>query len=429
MDENTIQITVDDDLCTGCGTCFSMCPRAAIDIKIDSKRGTYRPAIDLQKCINCGICIKVCPGKGVDFIQLNQLCFGEIPKSVLIGSYHNCYTGFVNNSNIRQEASSGGVITQILIYALEQGIIDGALVTKMSEENPLIPKPFIARTRKEVIDASKSKYCPVPANIAIKEILNSKKGERFAVVGLPCHIHGIRKAEQVNNQLKDKIVLHLGLFCSNSPNFLATTYILKKHGIEPSSVKNIEYRGRGWPGGMRVDYDDKNQFIPFFKYWNSGFGQYFSSCRCKSCIDQACELADLSFADAWLPEIMSKDTLGTSIIVSRNEFCESLLKMMVHKKIITLTKIDESIVIKSQGQGLISRKTPKNRGGFLKYGKKTPKFNAKFAAPSRSIVPQGISHPFFLFLSQHPSLWKVLDFYIYLRAEAPYFRRIFRRNN
>lgn len=53
------------------------------------------------------------------------------------------------------------MVSALLIFALEQGIIDGALVTKMSENNPLEPQPFIARTREEIISAAKSKYCPV----------------------------------------------------------------------------------------------------------------------------------------------------------------------------------------------------------------------------------------------------------------------------
>jgi coenzyme F420 hydrogenase subunit beta len=47
-------------------------------------------------------------------------------------------------------------------FALEEGIIDGALVTRMKKDRPLEPEPFIARTREEIIEASKSKYCGVP---------------------------------------------------------------------------------------------------------------------------------------------------------------------------------------------------------------------------------------------------------------------------
>src|SRR5690606_36009483 len=115
------------------------------------------------------------------------------------------------DDNIRYNSSSGGLVTQILCFALEKGIINGALVTKMNKESPLQPQPFIARTKEEIIEASTSKYCPVPANMALKEILSSDV-EKVAVVGLPCHIMGIRKAEMKNNLLKNKIVLHMGIF-------------------------------------------------------------------------------------------------------------------------------------------------------------------------------------------------------------------------
>ena len=48
----------------------------------------------------------------------------------------------------------------------------------------------------EPVSATKSKYCPVPANVRIKKIL--RRNGKFAVVGLPCHIHGVRKAEMLN---------------------------------------------------------------------------------------------------------------------------------------------------------------------------------------------------------------------------------------
>jgi len=53
-----------------------------------------------------------------------------------------------------------GVVTQLLIFLLEKGIIDGALVVRMREDQPLEPEPFIARTKEEIISTSKFKYCP-----------------------------------------------------------------------------------------------------------------------------------------------------------------------------------------------------------------------------------------------------------------------------
>ena len=183
----------------------------------------------------------------------------------MIGNYLGIYLAHSTDYSIRFNSSSGGLITQILVFALEEGMIDGALVTGMKKENPLEPEPFIARTKEEIIEASKSKYCPVPANIALKEIMCSKNGDKFAVVGLPCHIQGIRKLEKVNRNFKDKIALHIGIVCNHAPTFFATEYIMRKNRIKYEELRNINYRGNGWPGGMQITKRNGDTiFIPQF---------------------------------------------------------------------------------------------------------------------------------------------------------------------
>jgi coenzyme F420 hydrogenase subunit beta len=82
----------------------------------------------------------------------------------------------------------------------------------LKKDKPLEPEPFIARTKEEIYEARGSKYCPVPCKPCNEEILKAPEGQMFAVVGLPCHIHGIRKAEQINKKLKERIVLLFGDF-------------------------------------------------------------------------------------------------------------------------------------------------------------------------------------------------------------------------
>ena len=254
MVSDTVERVVERGLCTGCGTCVSMCPSQAIDMILDSKLQIYVPKIERAKCTGCGLCIKVCPGHAVDFKQLNKVFLEKDLQdntlNVMLGYYLNCYTGYSMNSDIRFDSSSGGIVTELLIFALEEGLIDGALVTRMNKERPLEPEPFIARTRSEIIEASKSKYCPVPANIALREIL--KRDGRYAVVGVPCQLHGTRKAELVNKKLRDRIVLHLGIFCGANDSFHQNEYLLYQWRIKPDDVAKIDYRGGGWPGVLTI---------------------------------------------------------------------------------------------------------------------------------------------------------------------------------
>lgn len=353
---NTIESVVRAGLCTGCGTCVGVCPRDALEMVIDHCKGIYTPRLDQQECDDCGLCFDVCPGHADDFKKLNLEIFGKEPDDVLLGNYLNCYIGHATDYDIRYNSASGGLVTALLIFALEEGLIDGALVTRMRDDRPLEPEPFIARTRAEIVSASKSKYCPVPANIALKEILKAKDGERFAVVGLPCHIQGIRKAEMANRRLRERISLHLGLFCAHTGTFLQTDFILQKHCVDRERVIQLDYRGSGWPGRMTIDAKDGTQrCVPYRKYaiWYAGW--FFIPQRCTFCSDALAELADISFGDAWLREF-AHDEVGQSIVVSRNEKAEQLLRDVVGKGRANVRKTNARKVAQSQTGLLYSKK-------------------------------------------------------------------------
>jgi coenzyme F420 hydrogenase subunit beta len=354
MKSKTIESVINTGLCTGCGTCIALCPENALELSYNEKKYIYTPKINKEKCINCGICDRTCPGNKIDFNQLNYEIFGKKPDNIFIGNYMNCYIGYSTDSSIRYASSSGGLVTQLLVFALEEGIIDGALVTRMKKERPLEPEPFIAKTREEIIEASKSKYCPVPANTGLKKILESKNGEKFAVVGLPCHIQGVRKAEQIDKTLRDKIVLHIGLFCNHTPNFLGTELYLKKVNVKKDEVIKLDYRGDGWPGFMSV-YQKDGSTKNFTNYWSFASSYLFYPERCLMCNDGICELADISFGDAWLPEFQD-DKIGTSIIVSKNEIGEKIIQEMVSKNKINLSSIHVKKVMKSQSEMIYFKK-------------------------------------------------------------------------
>jgi coenzyme F420 hydrogenase subunit beta len=345
MIEQTIESVVKNSLCTGCGTCAGICQQNAISMVIDKRQGIYIPSLDKTKCIDCGICFSVCPGSEVDFKSLNIEFFGKEPNDQLIGNYLNCYTGYSSNYDIRYNSSSGGLVTQLLLVALEEGLIDGALVTKMNKNNPLEPEPFIARTKEEIIEASQSKYCPVPANIALREILQNEG--KYAIVGLPCHIHGLRKAARINKYLRNRVILYFGLLCNHSPSFHATDMLLKRHNIKQKEIHKLNYRGTGWPGYMKV-LAKRGEFQESLdNYWNFLGLDFFTPTRCLLCYDHTAELADIAFGDAWLPE-MKSNTIGHSIIITRNENGEKILQKALSSKSLQIQPIQHSKVENSQ---------------------------------------------------------------------------------
>jgi len=334
-------------LCTQCGTCVGVCPTSAIKMVVDERRGVYVPKLIDDKCIHCGICLDACPSRSVDFSRLNLEIFSKDSENVLLGNFIRCYLAHATERKIRYNSASGGLVTSLLIFALEQRLIDGALVTRMKKDNPLEPEPFIARTKEEILEASRSKYCPVPANIALKDVLREEG--KFAVVGLPCHIRGVRKAETTNKKLKGKIVLHLGIFCSHTVNFKGTEFLLHKLGVKNEDVAKITYRGEGWPGKVKVKLKNGSEKMLQLgdPLWVSLFFLFSPTC-CLLCNDLTAEMADISFGDPWLPEISAIEQEGKSIVISRSSRGEALLRAASSDGVIELSTMDPKDVIKSQ---------------------------------------------------------------------------------
>ena len=424
---STISRIIKGNLCAGCGTCVALCPTDAIQLAINEERGIYIPKLNEEKCNNCGICFEVCPGHEVDFKQLNLEIFGKEPEDILIGNYLNCYIGHATDCDIRYNSASGGIVTQLLIFALEEGMIDGALVTRMKKDKPLEPEPFIARTREEIIEASKSKYCPVPANIVLKEILNSEEGEKFAVVGLPCHIHGVRKAELINEKLREKIVLHIGIVCNHTPTFLATEFLLKKMRIEKEDVKKLDYRGEGWPGGMKITTKNGNEiFIPHFSsgYWGIVFNSFFFPMRCTLCNDKICGLSDVSFADAWMPELMkdNSNSAGISLVVSRTKISKEILDKAVLKERVELKEVSESVALQSQSLYPVKKRLNAQIKILRMFGKKVPVYHQDLLNSSFSDYLHALTFYFRnCFLSKRYFL-DLVDLYRFSLEKASYYK-------
>jgi len=380
---STIEWVVKHKLCTGCGTCAGICPRDAIEMAIDTRRGCYVPELDKSQCTGCGLCYDACPGHSVDFEGLGVALFGEeVLTDIALGRYVGCYIGSAADEELRYGSSSGGLVSSLLIFALETGLIDAALVTRMRRDNALRPEPFLARTREEILSAARSKYCPVAADVMLKEIL--AREDKVAVVGLPCHIQGVRKAEECIPKLKKQIRLRISLACSLDYSFLGTERFLKGLGIAPADVEVLQYRGRGWPGSMLIRLKDGTErTVPLAEYYKQ-LGPY-SLRRCTLCSDMLGELSDLSCGDAWIPEIMRTDKLGRSFVVSRTCAGEELLEAAASSEVVELSELGLQELLTSQGHALFKKRKLKARMSLFRWcGRRVPDYNQRLLTPIRA---------------------------------------------
>jgi coenzyme F420 hydrogenase subunit beta len=305
---------IETGLCTSCGTCIGICPISIIGFDEHTK-----PKIN-DDCNNCGLCTELCPAYEFDFKFFENFIYdNEIVVNELIGGYKKLFVGYTKFKEVREKASGGGIITSLLISALDKGLIDGAIVVKMDDENPISPKPFIARNGEEILEAAQSKYILTPINSILK-ILRNERG-RFAFVGLPCQVHAIRKIQMKSlKKYTRKIEFVIGLFCGINMRNDFVDYMLSIQNIKKPAIEKIQFRSREYEnsssvgGFMVITRDGKKHYIDKSKY--QGLKYIFANTGCLYCLDHTNEFADISIGDMWLPKYLKKgEPLQSTIII------------------------------------------------------------------------------------------------------------------
>lgn len=284
-------------LCTSCGVCQGICPAGAISMNV-IPGGTWAPLIDESRCTDCGLCRLSCSGAGFDFPGMQRKVFGNEPEQPEIGNSLETFSGHCTDPDLRWKSQSGGIVSTLLLHLLETKAITGALLVRWNPSKPMEAEPFIARTRDEIVQATGSKYCPVPTGKLLATVLQEEG--RFAVVGPSCLIQSLRKAEKAIPALSSKIHIRIGLFCLNVFALPFHDYLRYRFKLKPDEIQSFEHRSkawRGWPGNLRIltragtvlDVPAQESRIiprPFFSPW-----------RCNLCIDKANEFADISCGD------------------------------------------------------------------------------------------------------------------------------------
>ena len=288
-------MVISQGLCTRCGICAGICPADAI-------------AFDQQnfpiltgRCRSCGFCVECCPGADVNLPTLAQELSGKEDRPGLIGHIKSAYVAHAADQQTRRAGASGGLITALLLFLLSVGQIDGALVVDADPERQHLTKGILATSPTAIRNAAQSKYCITPSMAVLREIRSHK--DRFAVVALPCQVHGLRKLAHIDPKLFAKIHVILGLCCSCTLNGDAWQEALQTKGIRREDAARFEFRGGGWPGGMFVRKKDGSG-VPLHPCEAYGtvvnvMFRLFGPERCRLCMDGTSELADLSFGDFW----------------------------------------------------------------------------------------------------------------------------------
>jgi coenzyme F420 hydrogenase subunit beta len=300
------QEVIRSGVCTRCGTCVSICPEKALVMEDETPRL-------VGKCTACGICYRACP-RTITSIKS------------LIGDYVAAFVGKTALDKVKGQ--DGGIVTSLLLYALDNNLIDAAIVTQKSEKEPWKPVAKIATSAEDILKSSGSVYSHSQTVEALIEAIN--KGHRsIAFVGTPCNIDAVAKMQTqpfgiLQLFMKAKI-LKIGLFCMDSFDCEGIKeFFEEEKGIPLSSISKMGIAS----GKFNIIYDnDKSDACPV---------KDLDRCRstsCHYCRDFTSELADISVGSVGSPE-------GFSTILVRTGVANELLEDAMENGYLTLKPLD-----------------------------------------------------------------------------------------
>jgi coenzyme F420 hydrogenase subunit beta len=247
-----------------------------------------------------------------------------------LGNYKTCVSARSTDKELLKYAQDGGIVSQLFAFALDEGIIDGAIVAANKEFAAKYPSkvmadnsnfdmiepwrsiPAIVNTKAELLAAAGTKYNISPNMAMIKEATRSFGLDKIGIVGTPCQMQAVRKGQLYPVGLRDvgdKIALAVGIFCMENFPYQSIIQLVEDHAaMKLESVKKMEIgKGKFWVYGKRGQVVQLPLKITH-KYEQPG---------CKVCLDYVANLADISTGSVGSPDgwstVMVRSKIGDSV--------------------------------------------------------------------------------------------------------------------
>lgn len=301
------------NLCVGCSSCTSICPKHCIEMKRDLNGFKNPILVHSVNCVECGMCESVCPVLN-ESIKAND----DLPAA---------YAAFSKDERIRQDSSSGGIFTEIAKRIIAQnGVVYGAAYDERFK---------IYHCCVEKIDDLQklrgAKYAESNLGSSFPEILDRlKDGQLVLFSGTPCQVAGLKSFIRKDY---DNLIC-IDFVCHGVPSPMAW-YAFIKYRVEkdadgklPQSI-NLRSKETGW---------SKYQYSNVFEYENGKkssivssqslfmklfVGDYISRPSCSDCNFKGySRVSDITLGDFWGiwdmdPEM--DDNKGTSVVLIQSE--------------------------------------------------------------------------------------------------------------
>ena len=321
------------DLCTLCGACVGMCPYLV----------AYRGRIvALDDCdLRQGRCYVFCPRTSLDLDLLSQTVFGVPYAADELGTVQEIAMARARDEGIRSKAQFGGTVTALASFALDQGLIDSAVLTTSDES--ILPSGTPAGSTAQVRDCAGSNFVAAPTLAAFNRE-SEKDAQSIGVVAIPCQALALAKmrASPLENRNNiDKLKLVIGLFCTwalryeELARFLADKVPLGqivRFDIPPPPANIFQVFTDS--GRIDISLDEVRPFI---------------RPTCDVCIDMTAEFADVSVGAAEGAE-------GWNTLIVRSDAGRELVEAARAKGVIETAPLPEENLAHLKEASLLKKK-------------------------------------------------------------------------
>jgi len=306
----------------------------------------YRPRFAAGGCADCRDCLEFCPGAAVN----GDLATGALPKSTEadheFGPTLEIHEGWASDPEVRYRGSSGGVLSALSLFCLEQAGFAGVVHAGMDPSTPWLNANHVSRRRPEVLARAGSRYSPSAPCAALGEISSDAGVHVF--VGKPCDAAAVSALVRRDPVLRAKLGLVLTFFCAGTPSTRGTLDLLEHLGVPRAGVKEVHYRGGGWPGNFRVVTDDEAHAkeLSYRESWGR-LAAGRRPLRCSLCPDGLGRVADIASGDAW-QHFKDDGDPGRSLILVRTEKGRAILAAAVRAGYVTINGAEADDVLRAQ---------------------------------------------------------------------------------
>jgi coenzyme F420 hydrogenase subunit beta len=244
---------VTSGLCTGCAGCVIACPH---DVLRYDDRTTWRPwKVEAdggpEDCTHgergCTMCTRACPRFRDWEPEADRHLFGR-PRhpDEVSGVALRTVLARAADEELRAAGQDGGLVSAMLVYALEHDVVDAVLVSGLEGDGTSWRAvPRLARSRKEVLEAAGSRYTYSANPLAYLEAAEAGL-ERLALVGMSCQasLPAIMSARKAGKMAR-RLALSIGLLCSKTfdeaifEELFEARYGIPRHHIAKINIKGV----------------------------------------------------------------------------------------------------------------------------------------------------------------------------------------------